>query len=216
MVTIKLPEMLYPYFEQVGSTIHLQAGSPVYMQGDQANRLFLIKKGRVRVYYIASNGDELTLEIVEKGRIFGESSFLAQTTRQTTVSAVNEVELVSCTLEQLYPYFQQSKELTLILFQLLSNTCEHLANQLKRVTLYNSSEKIVSFLLDETAQVNIDKAILENTLPYSHEELAACLGLNRVTVTKVLNEFRQKGWVKLEYKKIHVLDRAALSAIVIH
>lgn len=214
MVTIKVPEMLYTYFEQAGNHVRMQAGAQIYMQGDQASRLYLIKKGRVRVYYISPNGEELTLEIVEKGRIFGESSFLYQSTRQTTVDTVNEVELVSCTLEELYPFMSQSKELTFILFQLLSNTCEHLAHQLKRSTFYNRHEKVASFLLEETAQSNIDKAITENCLPYSHEELSDCLGLNRVTVTKVLNDFKQKGWIKLQYKKILIVNREALNTFV--
>ncbi|MMZ53992.1 Global nitrogen regulator [compost metagenome] len=214
MVTIKVPESLYTYFEQAGNDVRIQAGEHIYMQGEQANRLYLIKKGRVRVYYISADGEELTLEIVEKGRIFGESSFLYQSTRQTTVDAVNGVELVSCTLEDLYPYLSQSKELTLILFQLLSNTCWHLSHQLKRSTFYDRYEKVASFLLDETAYPNKDKAISENCIPYSHEELAVCLGLNRVTVTKVLNDFKQKGWINLQYKKVIILNREALSALI--
>lgn len=214
MVTIKVPKSLYTYFEQAGSCIRFRTGEHIYMQGDQANRLYLITKGRVRVYYISNDGEELTLEIVEKGRIFGESSFLYQATRHTTVDAVNEVELLSCTLENLYPFLSQSKELTLILFQLLSNTCCHLSHQLKRSTFYNRYEKVASFLLDETAYPNKDKAISENCIPYSHEELAVCLGLNRVTVTKVLNDFKQKGWIDLQYKKVIISNRAALSALI--
>ena len=212
MVTLKVPELLYTYFEQAGNHVCMKAGAQIYVQGDQANRIYLITKGRVRVYYISPNGEELTLEIVEKGRIFGESSFLYQSTRPTTVDAVNEVELISCTLEELYPYLNQSKDLMYILFQLLSNTCTHLAHQLKRSTFYNRHEKVASFLLDETARTNIDKGIYENCLPYSHEELASCLGLNRVTVTKVLNDFKQKGWIKLQYKKVIIINRQALIA----
>ncbi|KAA9005474.1 Crp/Fnr family transcriptional regulator [Paenibacillus spiritus] len=214
MVTIKVPESLYPYFQQAGNSMGVRPGERIYMQGDQANRLYLITKGRVRVYCISKEGEELTIEIVEKGRIFGESSFLYEATRQTTVDAVNEVELVSCTLESLSPYLNQSKELTFILFQLLSSTCSHLSHQLKRSNLYNRYEKVASFLLDETVYPNKDKGIRENCIPYSHEELAVCLGLNRVTVTKVLNDFKQRGWIDLQYKKVIILNRAALSEFI--
>lgn len=214
MVSIKVPESLYSYFEQAGSSISIHSGEHIYMQGDHANRLYLITKGRVRVYYLSKEGEELTLEIVEKGRIFGESSFLYQATSQTTVDAVNEVELVSCTLENLYPFLSQSKDLTVILFQLLSNTCSHLSHQLKRSTFYNRYEKVASFLLDETAYPNKDKGISEKCIPYSHEELAVCLGLNRVTVTRVLNDFKQKGWIDLQYKKVIISNRAALGELI--
>ncbi|MFR1295577.1 MAG: cyclic nucleotide-binding domain-containing protein [Coprobacillus cateniformis] len=42
---------------------------------DDAKNLYLITKGRVRIYVMNPTGEEVTLEIVDKGRIFGESSF---------------------------------------------------------------------------------------------------------------------------------------------
>ena len=43
------------------------------MQEDSSNNLYLILKGRVRVYLISKDGQEITLDIIDKGRIFGES-----------------------------------------------------------------------------------------------------------------------------------------------
>lgn len=212
MATIKVSENLYTYFEQVGNHILVPSGKSIYMQGDQAaNRLYLITKGRVRVYCISNDGKELTLEIVEKGRIFGEYSFSHQAIRQTNVDAVNDVELISFTLEDIYPYLSESKEITLILFQLMSDTCNHLHRQLKRFSFYDRYQRVASFLLDETAVPSKDKGITDNCIPYSHEELAVCLGMNRVTITKVLNEFKQRGWIDLAHKKVMISNRAALS-----
>lgn len=212
MVTIKVSEDLYTYFEQVGNRMHVPSGKSIYMQGDQAaNRLYLITRGRVRVYCISNDGKELTLEIVEKGRIFGEYSFSHQAVRQTNVDAVNDVEIISFSLEEIYPYLSQSKEITLILFQLLSDTCNHLHRQLKRFSFYDRYQRVASFLLDETAFPSKEKDITDSCIPYSHEELAVCLGMNRVTITKVLNEFKRRGWIDLGHKKVIISDRAALS-----
>ena len=49
------------------------------------------------------------------------------------------------------PYLMQSEELCLILFQLLTDTCNYLCSQVRRLTLYNRHQKVASFLLDETA-----------------------------------------------------------------
>ena len=213
-MSVKVPEYLFPYFELAGKTVSFTAGEPIYMQGEHANLFYLIKKGRVRVYYISSSGEELTLEIVEKGRIVGESSFLGQSVMPTSVSAVNDVELTCCTLEHLYPFIHQSKELTMIMFQLLSYTCSRLSNQLKRVTLYNRFERIASFLLDETGNPDADRNITATCIPYSHEELAFCLGLNRVTVTRVLKQFREAGLIELKYKKVIIVDREGLNSVI--
>ena len=214
MKKIKIPSELYCYFEKAGSSITYNKNDIIYMQDDNAKNLYLIKKGRVRVYYISKEGNEATLEIVEKGRIFGESSFIQQSKRPTTVSAINDVELICCSLENMYPYLCESKELTILLFQLLSNTCNHLSNLLNQAYFYNRYEKVANFLLQQTATSDKDKDISENCIPYSHEEIALCIGLNRVTTTKILNYFNSLGYIKLKYKRVLILDRQALARCI--
>ena len=51
-------------------------------------------KGRVRVYHITKNGDEINYDVLDKGRIFGESSLYENAYRPTTVSAINDAELL--------------------------------------------------------------------------------------------------------------------------
>lgn len=210
MKKIKIPDELYCYFEKVGRSIKYHKDEIIYMQDDNATSLYLIKKGRVRVYYVSKDGNEATLEIIEKGRIFGESSFIQQSKRPTTVSAINDVELISCSLEDMYPYLSQSKELTILLFQLLSSTCNHLSTLLNQSYFSNRYEKVANFLLQQTIVANKDKNISEDCIPYSHEEIALCVGLNRVTITKILNYFSNLGYIKLKYKKVIILDRQAL------
>lgn len=210
MKKIKIPEELYCYFEKAGSSVSYNENSIIYMQDDKATNLYLIKKGRVRIYYISQDGNEATLEIVEKGRIFGESSFIQHSKRPTTVSAVNNVELICCSLEDIYPYLCQSKELTLLLFQLLSSTCNHLSSLVNQAYFYNRYQKVANFLLEQTAIANKDKNISENCIPYSHQEIALCVGLNRVTTTKILNYFSNLKFIELKYKKVIIINRQAL------
>ena len=138
---IKVPESLFCYFEQAGITRTIPPGGLIYMQGEPSGTIYPIKKGRVRIYYIADDGREVTLAVAGAGRLIGDSSFLAQSSRPTTVSAVPEVQLISCTTKSLMPYLMQSEELCLILFQLLTDTCNYLCSQVRRLTLYNRHRK---------------------------------------------------------------------------
>lgn len=209
---MKVSENLFHYFEQAGMKIQYHPNDIIYMQEDDVSNLYLIIKGRVRVFEISSTGEEMTYEVLDKGHIFGESSFLKDSLRPTTVSAVNEVELISCPLEHLYPYLQESKELTIALLQLMSERCNYVAHLLKKSLTYNRYEKIASFLLEQTLHDNIDKGIINQTLPYTHEDIAATVGLARVTVTKVLNEFAKKGYIQNKYRRIVIVNRQALAA----
>ena len=207
---MRIRDEQFDMFEAVGQLLHYRAGELIYMQQDSADILYLIRKGRVRVYLSTESGEEVTLEIVEKGRIFGESSFVQDACRPTTVSAVTDTELVACRLSELGPALCGSWELTSALLQKMYDTYDYLSRLVKRAYLYDRRERLAAFLLEQTAVDNPDKGIVDGALPYTHEDLALVVGLSRVTVTRVLGEFQRQGWVECGYRKIRVRDREGL------
>lgn len=214
MEQIKISEDLYPYFEKTGKLLYYEPGETIYLQGDSAEHLFLIKSGRVRAFYLTKSGREFTFEIVEKGRIIGESSFLSHSVYPVSVAAVNGVQLLACRLEQLYRYMESSPALMHTMLQLLTKTCNHLTEQLRRVTLYDRYQKIASFLLHETAFPDKDRGVSKQGIPYTQEELAASLGMNRVTVSKVLGEWKKQKIISTTYGHIQIEDRKYLEGLL--
>lgn len=214
MEQIKIPEQLYPYFEKAGYSLKYEPGQTIYMQGDVAQSLYFIKEGRVRAFCTTKSGREMTFEIVGRGKIIGETSFLGHGIYPVCVEAVNQVELLVCNLNQLYDFMEESKELMKVMMQLLSRTCNHLVEQLRRVTLYDRYQKIASFLLYETEMPDSDKDVTKDSIPYTQEELALILGMNRVTVSKVLSEWKKSGIISSSYKKIRIQDRNYLKELL--
>ena len=78
---IKVPESLFCYFEQAGITRTIPPGGLIYMQGEPSGTIYLIKKGRVRIYYIAGDGREVTLAVAGAGLLF-PGAVLASHNRQ--------------------------------------------------------------------------------------------------------------------------------------
>lgn len=213
MEQIKIPEKFYDCFEHAGRSITYAPGETVYLQGDSADCLYLVKRGRVRAFYVTRTGKELTYEIIEKGKIIGESSFLSGSVYPVSMEAVNDVELIACDLNRLYDSMEESKELMRLVIQLLSRTCNHLTEQLRRITLYDRYQKIASFLLHETMFPDTDRGVTQRSIPYTHEELAISLGMNRVTVSRVLNEWKEQKVVPTSYGKIEILNRKYLEEL---
>lgn len=211
---IKASREVIQYFEKVGNIRHFKKDDLVYMQGDTSPNIYLIAQGRVRMFFIGNDGKEITYQIIGEGQLIGESAFLGYAARPTTIRAVNDVTLISCPVKRLQPFLQQSRELTEVLLALLTDNYNFLCSQVRRLTVYDRFQRVASYLLDQTAQDNRGMGIKDNILPYTHEELGVCLNLNRVTVTKVLNEFQQRNLVKLGRKKIQVVDKAGLEAII--
>lgn len=97
----------------------------------------------------------------------------------------------------MYPMILDSKELTLAIMQLLTATNDYLTNQIKKAYFYNRYEKILLFYSNKKA------------ISYSSRN-SFLTALNRVTVTKILNDFNHLNWIDSSYRKITIIDSNAL------
>lgn len=198
----------------MGIVFTVQPGHLVYMKGDPADRVYYILKGRVRIFENLYSGREMTLDVVESGRIFGESAFAPGNLRPACVQAVNKVILVSFRMADVLPYFRSRAEFALHFLQLCSNTMDHLTARMEEQCLLDRYGKVASFILDVTEQGSVEKGTAGGVIPYTHEDLSVSLGLNRSTVTMVLKEFEKQGCLERGYGYVKVVDRRALEAVV--
>lgn len=200
--------------QRIGVPLTVQPGAMLYFEGEPADKIYYIKKGRVRVFRNFSSGREVTLDVVEAGHIIGESAFVEHSTRPATVQAVNTVQLVSCRAADLLPHFRTEPQLALHFLQQCSNTMDRLAARLHDQCLLDRYGKVASFILDLSATDSPEKGTVGGTIPYTHENLADSLGLSRSTVSAVIKDFETKGWLQTGYRWVKVLDREALAAFV--
>lgn len=205
----KLSSRYYPLFEEVGTEFVIRSGNVLYMQGDRSSNLYLVKSGRVRMFYIGENGQEVTYRIIGEGQLIGEAAFLSHL-QQATISAVTDTTLITCSLQALYPNICHHSELSRLIFELLSENCTQLCNQIKRLTINDSTKRVASYLIELTENDRKELGIVDHALPYTQEELAVCLNLHRTTVAKVLSGLAKKGVVRLGYRKIQVTDMVGL------
>lgn len=210
---IKLSSKYYPFFEEAGRQFTIRAGTVLYMQDDQSTNLYLVKSGRMRMFYIGENGTEVTYRIIGEGQLIGEAAFLSHL-QQATISAVTDSTLITCSIQALYPYIDKHTDLNRMIFELLTENYVQLCNQIKRLTINDSAKRVASYLLDLTERDQEELGIIDHTLPYTQEELAVCLNLHRTTVSKVLADFAKKGLVRLGYRKIQVTDMDGLRGIL--
>lgn len=211
-MTVRIPEKFFDCFAAVGDVLDLPSKAVIYTQNDFTGSVYLIVEGRLRAYCQTAKGDELTLEVFGVGRIFGDGSFLQGSKRSVTIETVTDARVVRCPMERLIPMCHESQELMTLMFQHLSATGDYLAHQLLRATRYDSRQKVADFLLEETERRN--QTGPRRSLPYSHADLADSVALNRVTVTRVIDDFKSRGWVDTDYGRVIVLDPSALAGIL--
>ena len=78
---------------EISQTLPMQTclvGGLVTSPGDDDERLYIVKRGRVRLYRLTPDGKQLTLEILDKGRVVGRMSWLGQELADVYAEAVEE------------------------------------------------------------------------------------------------------------------------------
>lgn len=207
---IQKESKLYKIFEKVGKVEKFHANEIIFLQNDPAKRFYLIRSGRVRVYLTSENGNELTIEIVRQGKIFGEAGYFSRSTQINSVSAITEVELLAVDMIKLYPYLIDNPEAMIEMFQFMANRIRDLSFQLNSITFMTAEKKLAYMILRLGEYFKKSSNANEYTIDYTHQEMGELTGSNRVTVTRALKHMEEMGFVKLEYRNIRVMDAKAL------
>lgn len=193
----------FSIFESVGHICVYTEKTRIYMENEKSQYFYIIKKGRIRVYISSSYGKEFTLDVLKKGSFFGDNSFLVDAYHQVDIEAVTEVEIIQCEIGKVIDILFKNKALMVLILQYLTETTDYLTHQIRVLTMYNSTQRIADFLIRITNHGH-------KTIPYTHEHIASCLNLNRVTVSRILKQFQDHGWIESSYGLIKVYEPDSL------
>ncbi|MBI4284844.1 MAG: Crp/Fnr family transcriptional regulator [Chloroflexi bacterium] len=186
--------------------ITCKKGHIFYRPDEQAEVLFLLKKGKVQVYALTAEGKRLIVEIVTPGTFFGEMPLTAQSMHLAFAEAVEDSLLCVLSRGDLERLLLQKPQVALRLVSSLSERLVETRAKLEEATLQNATARVCKAIL-RLAQGTSE------LVGVTHQELADSTGLYRETVTNVLNRLQSQGLLTLDKKKIVIRDRAGLQKV---
>ena len=196
----------------VGKTISkFQKDQIIFSQGEAADAVFYIQKGRVKVVVISDQGKEAVVGIMEAGQFFGEGCLYGHHLRIATTTAMEECLLTaigkSTMIAVLHDEPTFSELFVAYLLKRNSRIEEDLIEQ-----LFNSSEKRLARLLLLLANFGKDGNPTPINPNISQETLAEMIGTTRSRVSFFMNKFRKLGFISYNGKiEVH---RSLLNAVL--
>ena len=166
----------------------------VFSQGDAAETVFYIQKGRMKVLVVSEQGKEAVVGIMEHGQFFGEGCLNGHPLRISTTMAMEDCVITSITKAAMLAALKSEPKFSeLFMAYLLSRNSrieEDLIDQ-----LFNSSEKRLARLLLLLANFGKDGAPQPIAAQVSQETLAEMIGTTRSRVSFFMNKFRKLGFI---------------------
>jgi CRP/FNR family transcriptional regulator, cyclic AMP receptor protein len=174
-------------------------GDVIFAQGDEANTIFYIQKGRVKVVVISEQGKEAVVGILGPGQFFGEGCMNGHSVRIATTTAMEACLITVITKRaMLAALHDQPKFSELFMSYLLTRNSrveEDLIDQ-----LFNSSEKRLARLLLLLANFGKEGSPQQISPNISQETLAEMIGTTRSRVSFFMNKFRKLGLINYNGK----------------
>ncbi len=192
----------------------VKTGAVFFSPEQSAEVLFILKKGRVRLYHLSPDGKALTTAVLEAGTIFGEMALLGQDLHESYAESMEPCLLCLMSREDVKTLLLGDPRIAVRIAETLGRRLISTERRLSDFAFKSIPQRLASLLLRLSAPPKgwLFRGNGQPEVAYTHEALAEMTGTYRETITKILNEFRAYGWIELRRKRIIICDAASLSA----
>lgn len=183
-------------------------GRILYSQDDQAEVLFLLKRGRVQLYRLTPSGKRLELATLEPGTFFGERPLLGESLRHTFAETVEDALVCVMSRADVERLIRTHPMVALRMIEVLSRRLAESSARQEELAYRSVASRISAVLL----RLSQDSACA--VVEITHQELADVIGALREAATETLGELQAAGLVELHRGRIHLKDLARLRTLM--
>jgi CRP/FNR family transcriptional regulator, cyclic AMP receptor protein len=175
-------------------TLSVSKKEIIFSQGDVADAVFYIQKGKVRLTVVSKIGKEATIGLVGEGNFFGEGSLAGQLQRMGSAAAMTDCEILRVDKKTMMEALHREPAFSeMFVAYLLARNIRYEEDLVDQ--LFNSSEKRLARVLLLLAHFG-KEGIPETVVPkISQETLAEMVGTTRSRVSFFMNRFRKLGFI---------------------
>ena len=194
---------------------NVAAKTVLYTPEEPTEVLFLIKKGRVRLFRLSADGRTVTTAILEKGTFFGQLALLGQQLYGNFAEALTDCVICFISRADAKTYLIGDARIAYRVIETLGRRLLEIEQRLADAALKHVPARVASLLLQiAEKQVREGGANHPATdaieINFTHEELAQLLGIHRETISRTLKEFSRLDLIRLGRGRIALLDAKGL------
>ena len=185
----------------------------IYLYGNHPQKLFFVKKGKVKTYVTSDDGKDLTIGLYSEGDFFGYTALLEQATYKETAETLDESVIVEIPMEEFRELLMVNPEVTGKFIRLLAKNITEKEEQLLNVA-YNSLRKRVAnalmMLKNKYNEGDKDKPF---TIQLSREDLANIAGTATESLIRTLSDFKAEHLIEIQGSRITLLNEKRLASM---
>jgi CRP-like cAMP-binding protein len=192
-------------------SVSYKKGEIIYSEGDQSDSLYIVSKGKIKIYRLSESGKEQLVRILLPGDFTGELALFRESIHEAYAEAMSDTDVCMITRVDLQEFLMKYPSISI---KILTEFSNRLAESEKQTTRFatESVETRLALFLAECLEDENDS--MEISLPMSRKDLASYLGTTPETISRKLAYLEQEGYIRqLTGRKIKILDLNGLQMV---
>lgn len=181
-------------------------GQILFQQGDEADAFFVVLSGWVKLVRLRPTGEEAVLHLFTAGETFAEVAMFGNHRYPASAETATPCRLLSISSTRFEKIMGESPELVKAMLASTTQHLKYLVEEIEQLKARNSSQRLAQFIYDLCACEEISTVV---KLPYEKTLIAARLGIQPESLSRILNKLRSIG-VNCVNDQVVVSDVAAL------
>ena len=178
----------------------------IYFEEDNANKVFIIAKGKVKIGYYDEKGNEVVKAILAKGELFGEKAILGVEKRNEFAQSIeSETSVCPVCIETMYEMMQTNKTFSLKVYKFLGMRFRKMERRLQLLLFKDTKTRLVEFLnelKDDYGYCCPETGMTIVKHPYTQKDIASLIATSRPTLNILMNELKESNTLNFTRKKI--------------
>jgi CRP-like cAMP-binding protein len=172
-------------------------------EGLPGDYMYILREGRVKVTKLSEDGREKILDFLETGSFVGDMALLERGPRSASVKTLTPVKVLALSRTDFISLLRKSPDLALAVIQELSRRIRSVNEQASSLSFQRVKERTMG-LLERLAKDPSNEDDRRLTPVLTHQQIADMVGTSRETVTRVVKDLKESGWLRQEGKRYNV------------
>ncbi|WP_127849241.1 Crp/Fnr family transcriptional regulator [Lacticaseibacillus hulanensis] len=190
---------------------NVAAGDTLFLAGTDADALYIVARGQVKVTQDTVSGREQMLRLLQAGDFDGEAVLFTKTEHNNNAIALTASQVCTISRSDFQQLLRQSPDLALNVLNALGQRVVTLENQATAANTASVAERLANYLLETSAAMGD----AEFTLPLRKKDLALYLGTSAETISRRLTTFEDDGLIEQSGRgHIKIVDADGLGLVI--
>ncbi|MFC4600776.1 Crp/Fnr family transcriptional regulator [Cohnella hongkongensis] len=178
-------------------------------------KLYFVKRGKVRLYQLNHEGKQFTLDILSEGNIFGEMGDISLGTRGLFIETIEESDICAMDKERFESYLIRRPRFMMNMMKAMSERLSYMSGLVQNLAIGKLHDKIIHVLAELSERFGVrdegdDYCRIDMLI--SHQEMAYMVGASREAVSMALKELAESGMIRTGFRTVAISRTILASA----